>query len=225
MKLDILKPHVLFKTIWFNLKNLPLKQAIKLPIMLNKATIKGNGKIFIDCPVYFGMIRMGFQQVSIYRNNGILFENNGEVHFKGSARIGSDSAISVGKTGRLEIGNNFVANAKLLMVCYDKIVIGHGVLFGWDIKMMDTDLHSLYKEENIKSKGYGSIIIGDNVWIASGCKIYKNISVPQNCVIASDTILHKLHNCGEMKIVSNQYTIKLNQGWRNPKDDKVDYIN
>ena len=43
------------------------------------------------------MIKLGFPQVSLYPDSGMVFENHGgTIVFHGSCRIGNNSAISVG---------------------------------------------------------------------------------------------------------------------------------
>ena len=69
------------KTIYFNIKCLPLFQAIKLPIFISHRVILASlkGKIVFDCDnVKTGMVKIGFGYVGIfdsYRSRSII-ENN-----------------------------------------------------------------------------------------------------------------------------------------------------
>ncbi|TRX15854.1 LbetaH domain-containing protein [Flavobacterium franklandianum] len=40
-----------------------------------------------------------------------------------------------------------------------------------------------------KKQSNNSIVIGDNVWIGCGVKIYKGSVIPNGCIIAFDTIV------------------------------------
>lgn len=53
------------KTIYFNFKYLSVKDAIKLPILVSNRVFLENvgGKILIDGPVKFRMIKIGFQNL------------------------------------------------------------------------------------------------------------------------------------------------------------------
>ena len=66
-------------SIFFNLKYLPISQAIKLPILLYKPNlIKLKGRIKIESSqIKFGMIQLGRPIVPIFPNNGIIYENKG----------------------------------------------------------------------------------------------------------------------------------------------------
>lgn len=60
-------------SIYFNFRYLPFKQAIKLPIWINKPHLHAmKGKIIIDAPfVKTGMIHLGGFGGHMYPNNGI----------------------------------------------------------------------------------------------------------------------------------------------------------
>lgn len=64
------------KTIYFNLKYLPFKQAVKLPILVsNKVYLKSLlGKIIIECPISTGLIQIGYGEVGIFdnKNRGVF---------------------------------------------------------------------------------------------------------------------------------------------------------
>lgn len=187
----------LIPTIYFNLKYLPFHQAIKLPIILYKPHFHNlGGKIIIDgTSVTTGMITLGFQRIKLYPNSGFTYENfGGAIIFKGRTDIGNCSSLSIGRLGKLEIGTNFRANTSLKLVCYNNVKIGNNVRFGWDCILMDTDLHLLTYVDKCHnpismSKGYGPIIIGDEVWIGSNTSILKNTKVPDRCVVGSKSLV------------------------------------
>lgn len=51
-----------------NFRFLPFRQAIKLPIIIYKANLAkmGHGKIIVNSHIRFGLIKLGYNQVSIY---------------------------------------------------------------------------------------------------------------------------------------------------------------
>lgn len=70
-------------SICFNLRQLPLRQAIKLPVLLYKPELTSlDGEIEIQGPVRTGMIRLGFPVVSIYPSGGFRYENRGKIIFQ-----------------------------------------------------------------------------------------------------------------------------------------------
>lgn len=117
----------LFFSIYFNFKYLPFDQAYKLPILLFKPKLlKCKGKITIKSDnIKFGMIRLGWDSVSIYYPNnkyGIIFENHGgEIIFEEDIIIGSGSALSIGSTALLTICRDSIFTANARIVCYNNI--------------------------------------------------------------------------------------------------------
>ena len=74
------------QTIYFNFHYLPFSQAIHMPILLYKPKfVKLKGSIIIESEkIHTGMIKLGVNNVSIYPNNGISIELDGNIHFKGT---------------------------------------------------------------------------------------------------------------------------------------------
>jgi len=219
----------ILSSVYFNFRVLPIKQAIRLPILLYKPKFVNclRGGVFINGEIIPGMIRLGINIVPIYHNHGIMIQNAGTIIFNGPAVIGNDSAISVGKNGVLNIGRNFSATAKLKLVCFHQITLSNDVLIGWDCMICDTDFHKLttIKDSNKIGKGYGSVYVAENVWIANSCKLYKNTSIPPFCVIGSDTILRKHIKCDSHTLIVNQNSIlfKTTGIYLNRANDEIDY--
>ncbi|KHT61658.1 hypothetical protein RJ45_21915 [Photobacterium gaetbulicola] len=183
-------------TLYFNFKYLPREQALKLPIVLFKPSLlktKGTVKI-TSKKIYFGMIQLGVKHVSIYPNNGFIFENKGgEIEFKGRCVIGSNSSISIGDKGKLIIGDDFLATSTLKIVCYHYVKICERVRFGWDCLVMDTGFHPLKSQltGEFIGKAYGPIKLGKNNWFANGTLVLKNTETADFCIFGARSILSK----------------------------------
>ena len=65
------------QSVYFNFHYLPFKQAIKLPIILHRASLKDvKGGVRIESTeIYRGMIRLGASGVCLYPDNGIVWQN------------------------------------------------------------------------------------------------------------------------------------------------------
>lgn len=219
--------RTIIPSIIFNLSKLPLKQAVHLPILLYKPKLANNtGRIVINGPIKFGMIRLGINVVGIYPNSGIILENSGKLIFNGETIIGNDSAISIGNTGVLELGENFTATAALKLVCFHSVSTERNVLIGWNNTIMDTDFHQLTNVNNGGgNKPYGAIHIGSDVWIGNSCKLYKNTHIPHLCVVGSDTILHGKIEAEPYSLIINHrdITVKITNMYLNHDNDDVRY--
>lgn len=207
-----------FKTIYFNLKYLPFRQAVKLPILIsNKVYLRVmSGKLIIDSPIRTGLIQFGYGNVGIFdkKKSRSIWEVSGTVIFKGKCNIGHGSKISVGSSGKLILGENFVITAETSIVAFTEIRFGNNCLLSWDILVMDTDFHKLKDEfGNIINKPR-PIIIGDRIWIGCRCLILKGSIIPNNCVIGADSIVSReleKENC--LYVGSPCKMVKENISW------------
>lgn len=180
------------QTIYFNFHYLPVRQAVKLPIILYRPKLlKCKGSVRIEGPVRFGMVRMGLRFVSIFPDNGITWENKGgSVVVKGNMIIGNDSYISIGEKGEVVFGENFGINAGLKLVAYRRVVFGQTVSLGWNVWIMDTNFHPLYDmEKKCYKSASGPIEIGDYNWLASGCRVLHSVVTPPKCTFALNSVI------------------------------------
>lgn len=213
-------------TLYFNFRFLPLKQAINLPVYVCHPKIIGKGKYIIEGDIQRGMIRLGYPYVSIYKGRGLVLENNGTLIFKGKAIIGANSGISIGEKGTLILGDEFSCLHSLKIVCYNMISMGRRCRLGWDTLVCDTDFHSLVSEDGSKhTKGYGSIIFGEEIWVGSFCKFYKNTEIPSRCTIAANTLVNKKIECESYSLIYSGSGIKIKTTgfYRDIEDDKINY--
>lgn len=216
-------------TIYFNFHYLPIKQAIKLPILLYKPKLlKCKGKVIIDTNrTHFGMIRLGENIVSFYPNTGITFENlGGNITFKGKCRIGNNSALAIGSKGNIIFEDGFQATTTLHLIGYNQITFDTNVLVGWECTFMDTDLHKLTKLDNKGySKGYGSIHIGKNNWFGTKCIILKNTQTPDFTTFCAGSIISGKINAPSYSVIglNSQLIIKKENVYLNLNDDQIKY--
>lgn len=138
-----------------------------------------------------GMIQLGANRVSIYPNNGISLEINGDIVFHGTCYIGNGSFIAV-DGGRIEFGDFFNATAACRIVCHKGITFGRDVLIGWENMICDSDFHKIQNTENgLWSEPDASITIGNHVWIANSCSIMKGSVIPDDTIVAAHSLVNK----------------------------------
>ena len=181
------------KTIYFNFRYLPFRQAMKVPIMVSRKVylLHAGGQIKFDCPIQTGMIQIGYGNVGIFdkKVSRSIWEVSGTVIFKGSANIGHGSKISVG--GTLILGDGFMITAESSIVASNKIEFGNDCLLSWDTLIMDADFHKIQdKSDNILNPP-APIIIGNKVWIGCRCLILKGAIIPDKSVIGANSFVGK----------------------------------
>ena len=187
------------KTICFNFKYFPFKQAVRLPILVSHRVVLKSlkGKIILNNKQKrkFGIVKIGFGYVGIFdgSRSRSVWECNGKVIFQGYANIGHGSKICVGKNGQLEFGSGFDITAESQIVCFKHITFGNDVLISWQCLIMDTDFHKVIKNNQISNHDK-EINIGNHVWIGCRCTILKGVNISDGCVIASNSNLVKSIN-------------------------------
>lgn len=182
--------RMLLPSLWFNFKNLPFKQAVKLPILLYKPNfLELNGSVVIESEnIRFGMIKLGMYTSALFPNSGIVIKNEGEIIFKGKCYIGNDSYIVCGKQGKIVFGNDFRATVGLKIVSECGIKFGEHVLVGWRAIFIDTNFHPLYDIEKEKVKrAFAPINIGDNNWFGMYCLIMPGVTTPKCSIFGART--------------------------------------
>jgi acetyltransferase-like isoleucine patch superfamily enzyme len=181
------------KTIFFNFKYLPFKQAIMIPIKVsnNVYLLKIGGQLILDCPIQSEMIRIGYGDVGIFdkKASRSIWEVYGTVIFKGHALIGHGSKLSI--RGTLILGNGFHITAESAIVAFNRIEFGDNCLLSWDTLIMDTDFHTIKDKMDTIVNPSEPIVIGDKVWIGCRCLILKGAIIPNNCVIGANALVSK----------------------------------
>ena len=220
----------ILESIYFNFYYLPLRQAIKLPIILYRPKLlKMDGDVILEVPldgVRFGMIRLGKYTVSLYPNTGFVYENHGgKIVFKGRCDIGNASALSIGNKAEVVFGDRFCASASFKLTSYCRIEFKDKVRCGWDCLFMDTDFHRLTMTDGTASpKGYGPIYIGTGCWFGMGTIVQKNTILPSYCVIATRSLLNHKYNIPEKSLIAGSPAVLKKIGvYRDIDNDWIDY--
>ncbi len=205
------------KSLYFNLHYLPLKQALRCPIILSHGvkllTMKGQVSIK-SAEISYGMIKIGFKHYGFQsKKDKTIFENNGgQLIFNSRAEIGQGTAIIIGKSGSLYLNRGVCIGGNSKIMCYDHITIGANSRFAWDITLIDTDFHKtinlLTKE---LSKGKKPIVIGENNWVGFGATILKGTITPDFCVIAAKSLLLKDYNYGDHCLLAGHPAVLKNE--------------
>lgn len=218
----------ILQTLYINFHYLPFKQAIKLPILVYKPKfIKNKGKIIItneSCK--FGMIVLGKFISPLYSNTGFSFYNEGTIIFRGNCKIGNESNIIVTKDANLIFGDRFQATAAFKINCSYRITFGNDVLIGYNSNFIDTDLHHVTMiNGKLPPKPFGEIIIGDGCWFGFNNVIMKNTTIPQYCIIASNSLCNKHYNCSKYSLLAGMPAVvkKEHVSYLNPQDYIINY--
>lgn len=204
------------KTILFNFRYLPFRQAIKLPIWLYKVNlVRLKGKVNIDSPyIKPGMIKLGIIANPMYNTkHSLAWQHSGTITFKGTCLLGHGSGVSTGRNGEIVIGDNFIATTTIKLICFKKIEIGNNVRIAWESILMDTDFHETVEiATGERSLPLKPIKIGNNNWIGIQSLILKGTETPDYCIFAARSILTKKYDFPEYSLIAGTPPKLVKQG-------------
>lgn len=198
---ELLKCNIA-KTIRFNFKMLPFKQAAKLPVLFyGKTDFRSlNGKVLIKGPIYTGKIKVGPKH--IYVDNSIqnnIWTIDGTIVFDGPVRIFRGSYILVAKNALLEINSKpeesnitkIGSNTKIF--CFNHIRIGYCCRIAWECQIYDTSFHylELLNSGNEIQPLSSPVVIGNRVWLGNRSTVSKGAVIPDDTVVASNSLVNK----------------------------------
>lgn len=148
-----------------------------------------------------GIIKLAFYKLVYLSHMKIDFrgkfsnESQIRIYDKGSIKFGKNMTIRAGTRiringGKLSAGKNVGFNNNCCINCMDKITIGDNVIVGQNVLLYDHD-HNFRIKGIIRDNGFKTkeIVIGNNVWIGSGCIILKGTHIGNNCVIGAGCIV------------------------------------
>ena len=184
----------ILKSLYLNLRVLPFKQAIRLPIVIyGKSKILSLlGRCHIEGPIKFGMIKFGApNKVIMVSCDKTYIRINGSVFFNGKADFQTGMEFNV-LSGKLWIGKDVVFGEKSKLICVCDIHIGDYTRIASLSSLMDTDFHYLLNlDTRMINKCFGAIFIGKYCWIGSRTAIQKGTFLPDFVVCASGSFLSK----------------------------------
>lgn len=196
---------------YLNFKCLPFSQAIKLPIDIYRG-IRINslkGKIVINAgEIHRGMIKFGGQHSEMFAINPCIIDlkDGGEIVFSGCASIGVGCYLRINDNAKFILGDHVVIGAYTKVMCYKYIEIGERTRVSWECQIMDSNTHYLKDiEKDVIFERDAPIILGAYNWVGNRCTIMKGVKMPNNTIIASNSLCNKdFSNIEEYSIIGGQ---------------------
>lgn len=181
------------KTIVFNLRCLPLRQALRLPVLVSHrvALYDLSGTVTIRGRTRPAMILLGFGEVGAFdfKRERSVWQVAGRVVFEGPARLGNGFKLSIYDTGTVTFGPDFVLSAESQLVCRDRITFGRGCLISWDVLVLDTDFHPVLADGSGPAQAHEPVAFGDRIWIGARSSILKGVQLEDDVVVAAGAVV------------------------------------
>lgn len=106
--------------------------------------------------------------LSFYQGSSIYIGMDAKVYFKGKSFLNTNSQIN----------------------CFKYIEVGEGTIISDDVRIQDSDNHSVI-ENGISKESTLPIIIGDHVWIGKNALILKGVTIGNGAIVAAGSIVVK----------------------------------
>lgn len=198
-RLSLLFRMALLKTLWVNLRCLPIKQAYHLPILIAKGVKikdlhRGGVKIVDVKKISFGSaLRVGFMisNREYFRRSFISIKGTLVCRGNGIRYLAQGFTLKIEKDACLEIGGDFLCGSNARIEIYKKLIIGTSNMWSFDIIVMDSDAHLIYNDKGEMISHNADVIFGDNVWL--GCRniVLKGARIPDNCILGAGGVITK----------------------------------
>lgn len=182
------------RSLWYNLRLLPWRQARLLPILISCRTkieaLSGEVKIAAD-ELRMGMVKVGFTtfQGSDYRRERTRLNIRGKLVVEGDCSFGAGSSVEVAEEGVLTIGPQFNLGPRSLIICHKEITLGTFDRISWGCTLMDTDQHALVDGDGNRVNPDREIVFGNNVWMGCHTIVTKGVCLADDTTVAAGSRL------------------------------------
>lgn len=194
------------KTLWINLRLLPLKQALRFPIYIygNASCMDLSGTMIINGPLKPGIVKLNrISYGPAPRFSNAQFAIRGTWVVNGRISLESGTKLYVNYGAKLTTGDGIVAGGALIVVCMLSVTIGDEVRIGHYNQLMDSNLHfTVNLDKHTVSSGRKTIDVGHNCWITNHVTIYGGAKIPPFTTLAKGSIANKdITDLGEGNMV------------------------
>lgn len=185
------------KTLYFNFKVLPFKQAVKLPFFLYGKIylLQLNGVFKMPYAIHTGMIKIGYRWLDLWPMSFLptQIQNCGHMQFNGPCIISGGANINVqSKDGVLTVGEQVIIGGGTIIKCLDNIVIGNSSRIAGNCHVMDCNMHFVKNIDNGTVANYKApIIIGESCWINYGSIVSKGAVIPDYSITSRNSFVSK----------------------------------
>lgn len=201
------------KTLYFNFKMFPLKDAFKIPVFFF-GRIKFydlSGKINFSSTINTGMVGFGQPFELTKASQGTSeFYLKGNLNFSSNAHFGKDCLIYIGENATCEIGYLFALGSRSKLLCYNDIKFKDFVRIGFESQIIDTNFHEIIDlETNEILPIFSKIEIGNYNWVGNRTSIMQKTKTPDYCIVASNSLCNSDYSSHDQNILIGGIPAKL----------------
>lgn len=206
-------------SLFFCLRYLPFKQAVKVPILVwHDVKVKSlhRGDIILTGEIKKATILLGFEGAKGRDTHPmyIHIKKGGHLYLGNNINIARGTSIVIESDSNVTIGNGFFCNGNCVFYSNRSIKIKDNCLFGWNIELNTTDGHTMIYDGEEKPSS-GDITLNEHVWVCSDCIISKNVTIAKDCVVGRRSLVTKSQLQANSLIAGTPaMAIKTNLKWK-----------
>lgn len=210
----------LFKTLLFNFKALPIKDAFKIPFIVGRnVKLVSIGKITINAPISTAMFSIGIHYIEQWqydKETYTIWSNEGVVSFDNTVRLYSGVKICVGESGILTFGGYNIVGSNTKIICWKNITIAKNVGISWECQLFDTNFHNLKDlVANKINKRDGIIEIKEDTFIGNNVSIMKGTKISEGSVVSSGSrVTGNFTKEGKNLLISGNPAVVIDKGYK-----------
>lgn len=184
------------RTLYFNFRLLPYKQAKRLPFYIYGKPVFNSlsGKVDFKCPISRGIVRINEQKIFAPSLQTVNTQINicGTLIIRGKTMIGCGNKIIIANGAVLDMGACTKITDFCNIDCWTNIVIGEGSTIAHRSQIMDSNHHFVVNMNKKQiSNNMKPICIGKRTWVCNSTTITGGAKIPNYSIVASNSLVNK----------------------------------
>lgn len=145
----------------------------------NSRSVKSEGRLIVE----------NYAEIQGLSTNGVIFGENVSVGSQAIIRCSGYYSRDVGVG--LTVGSNSNIGIQSYIGCGGGVSIGKNVMMGPKVSIHSENHNFSDTDTNMKNQGVrrSTTTIGDNVWLATGCRIMSGVYVGEGSVVAAGAVV------------------------------------
>lgn len=120
----------------------------------------------------------------------LILCKNSKLFIDGNFAMYQGASVYVGENATLKIKGDSFINTNSVLNCFGYIEIGEGTMISDDVRVQDSDNHSVL-DNGIEKEQTKPIVIGNKVWIGKNALILKGVTIGDGAIIAAGAVVVK----------------------------------
>lgn len=182
----------LWRTLWLNLRCMPLRQALRFPLLVygkwdfpsleGEIEVRGRGKVRL------GAETLGYMP---QKRSQLTLLGGGKLLIYSDVKINNGAAITIGPRALLELHSGSTVSDGAKIICFLHITLGEHSDLTWESQMMDFNSHFVRQADGSVPSIFREVWIGDHCWIGNRSTVMPGTRLPRRTIVAGGSLLNK----------------------------------